>query len=400
MKTAVIGAGASGLVAAIYAAKNGEVVLIEKNNISGKKLLITGNGRCNYFNSDMNINHYYPNNNLNEIINENNIKEILSFFENIGIAPYIKDGYYYPLSNKAISVKNALVKEAKLENVKFENNFDVEKIEKKDKFIIHSKDKQIKADKVILALGGKSYPKTGSTGKGYEILKAFNHQVIDPLPALVPLVTEKKYNWAGARAKVKLTLKENEKIIKEETGEVQFTSYGISGICTFNLSILVSKELSNNKKISINFLNNLNLNTKEEVLNYLNKRDEKVSGRTIKELLDSLLEDKLLNVIFKETNINEDKYYSELNNKEKHKLAENLVDFNLKIIETKSFDQAQTKIGGVSLDEINTKTMESKKQKDMYVVGELLDVTGDCGGYNLAFAFITGMLAGKGINND
>lgn len=403
MKIAVVGGGASGLVAAIYAAKtNNEVILIEKNDICGKKILITGNGRCNYFNSDINENHYISNKEfLKSVLTENNKQEILNFLESIGIVPNIKNNYYYPRSNKAVSVRNALLEEAKLLNITIKNNFDVQSVVKEEQFIIKSNTEEIRVDKVILALGSKAYPKTGSDGFGYNILKSLGHEIIKPLPALVPLVAEGNFNaWAGARSEAKLTLLENNQKTKEEIGEVQFTDYGISGICVFNLSLLVSLGLDQNKneEVLINFLPWLN--NIEEVLNYLEKRSNIVTGRNVFELLEGLLDEKIINVIVKNSNIDEHKYFNELNSKEKYRLAENLYAFKLKIITTKSFDHAQITLGGVNVNEINPLTMESNIINGLYVTGELLDVNGECGGFNLAFAFISGMLAGKGTKND
>lgn len=405
MKVAIIGAGASGLVSAIYAAKtNSEVILIERNPNPGKKLLITGNGKCNYFNSDMTVSHYHSSNpeNLKEIITKKNQEEILNLFENIGIVPKIKNGYFYPYSNKAVSVKDALVKECELLGVNIITDFKVEKIIKEDKFIIKAKNKEITADKVILALGSKAYPRTGSDGTGYKIASSFNHEIIKPLPALTPLIGKEKYFnlWSGVRHEAKLSLFENDKLIKEEQGIVQFTDYGISGICAFNLSTYITKGLDNNKKeqIKINFIPFIKATT-QDIIDYLNNRSKKVTGRTIFELLEGILDYKLIKVILEKSNINTEKYLDELTKKEKYKLAENLYNFNLDIINTKSFENAQVCTGGVSLNEINPLTMESNLVKDLYIVGELLDVNGDCGGYNLAFAFISGMLAGKGVNN-
>jgi len=404
MKVVIIGAGASGLLSAIYAAKEGnEVTILEKNSKAGKKLLITGNGRCNYFNSDVNVNHYYSNDIdiLENIITKENKEKILNFFENIGIVPRIKNGYYYPYSNKAVSIKDALVKECELLGVNTILDFNVKNVIKEDKFIIESDSKKIIADKVILSLGSKAYPKTGSDGKGYEMASSFGHNIIKPLPALTSLIGNEKYfnAWDGVRSEVKLTLLENNKKIKEEVGEVQFTSYGISGISVFNLSSLVSIGLDNNKKedIVINFIPYLN--TVEEVIEYLNKRSEIVTGRTIFELLEGILDYKLIKVILDEAGIDPEKYLEELNKKEVYNLALYLHSFTLNIKGTKSFDNAQVCSGGVPLSEINPLTMESKLVKDLYIVGELLDVNGDCGGFNLAFAFISGMLAGEGAKN-
>lgn len=403
MKVAVIGGGASGLVSAIYAAKAGnEVILIERNNNLGKKLLITGNGRCNYFNSDINLKHYYSEDIdiLSKIINEENETEFLSFFDSIGITPKIKNGYYYPMSNKAVSVRDALVLECKMLGVEIITDFKVDNIIKKDIFLISSSDKKIKADKVILALGSKAYPKTGSDGKGYEIALSLGHSINKVLPSLTALSADESYLklWKGARSEVKLSLYENDKLIKIEEGEAQFTDYGISGICAFNLSSLITKGLYLNKKeeICINFIPFTNSKNIDDVIIYLNKRSQILSERTVFELLEGLLDYKLINAIIKKSKIDPDKNYQNLSKKEIYRLATNLYSFKINIVSTKSFENAQVCTGGVKLSEINPKTMESLIVPNLYIIGELLDVNGDCGGYNLAFAFISGMLAGKG----
>ncbi len=404
MKVVVIGAGASGLVAAIYAAKSGnEVILLERNNSVGKKILITGNGKCNYFNSCMDLSHYYSSDKekLKNIITEDNTAEILSFFESLGIMPRIKNGYYYPFSNKATSIRDALLKECHLLNIKIINNFLVEEVTKEEKFVIKSLNDKIIADKVVLALGSKAFPKTGSDGLGYKIASSFGHSIIEVLPALTGLIGNEKYFalWDGVRFDVKLSLLENEKLIKEEKGQLQFTNYGISGICAFNLSSLISKGLYLKKKeeVVINFLYDMNIETVSQVLSFLNDRSEKVTGRNVFELLEGILDYKLVNVILKKSNVSKEKYYDELSKKQKNNLALNLVSFKLEIIDTNSFENAQVCIGGVSFSEVD-ENMQSKIVPGLYFAGEILDVSGDCGGYNLAFAWITGMLSGKGTS--
>lgn len=403
MKVAVIGAGASGLVSAVYAAKEGnKVVLLERNNSLGKKLLITGNGRCNYFNSDMNLKHYYSEeiDILSKIITKENQKEILSFFESIGITPKIKNGYYYPISNKAVSIRDALEIECKMLGIEIITDFKVENIIKKDKFMISSQNTKIEADKVVLALGSKAYPKTGSDGIGYDIALSFGHSVNKVLPSLTGLCTNENYLnlWKGARTEVKLSLYENDNLIKIEEGEAQFTDYGISGICAFNLSSLITKGLYLNKKeeVCINFVPYINPKSIDDVVTYLNRRSQTLIKRTVFELLEGILDYKLINVIIKKSKIDPDKYFSDLSKKEVYHLASNLYSFKINIASTKSFENAQVCMGGVKLSEINPLTMESIIVKNLYITGELLDVNGDCGGYNLAFAFISGMLAGKG----
>ena len=320
----------------------------------------------------------------------------MNFFDRIGIIPKIKNGYYYPYSNQAISIKNALITEAKRTGVKIYNDTYIDEIKKENnKYIITYNKKTIISDSVIIATGSKAAPKTGSDGNGYELVKKFSHSIIEPLPALVQLRGEEKYfkDWAGIRSDVKISLYSDNELIKEETGEIQLTDYGISGICTFNLSRFVSRNLKENKKqyVLINFLPFL----EENKLNFFEERNNLVRNRTLNEFLEGLLNNKLIKVLLNISNLDQNKKWDDLNYEEKELLVTNLTNFKLKITGTNSFDQAQVCSGGVPLTEIKIKTMESIYNENLYIVGELLDVDGDCGGYNLSFAWISGMLAGK-----
>ncbi len=395
----IIGGGAAGLLAANYAkTENTLVTILEKNPICGKKILATGNGKCNYWNQDQDLKHYHSSNEelINEIITDKNKQEIMSFFNKLGIYPKIKNGYYYPSYNQAATIKDALTKEALRKNINIKNNAIVEKIEKQNnEFKIYTTNEIITADKVIVATGSKASPKTGSDGFGYKLLKKFNHQVIEPLPALVQLKTTGKYleKWSGIRTDVEVSLYENDNLIRTETGEIQLTNYGISGICVFNLSRYVSIGLSKNKKeqVRINFLPFLT-NPKEELNAFISNQPK----RSIRTQLEGFLNSKLVDVILTEANIKENKSYSDLTEQEKDILISFLTQFKTDVIGTNSFDQAQVCTGGIPLSEVNIQNMESKLVTNLYIVGELLDVDGDCGGYNLSFAWISGMLAGIG----
>lgn len=403
-KIIIIGGGASGLTAAINAKSNtNEVIILEKNSDCGKKILVTGNGRCNYFNDDQDIKHYHSKceNKLNDFINDTNLNEVLNFFESIGISPEIKDGYYYPKSNQAISVKNALLNEAISRKIKIVNNIDVTNIVKNEnKFIIETNNGNYEADVVILATGSKAAPKTGSDGIGYKILKNLGFEIEKPLPGLVQLISSDNLKDAsGVRTKAKLSLYENNELIKEEIGELQLTDYGISGICAMQLSSYISKGLDdkNIEEVRINFLPWLEI----DILSFVNERNELLKNRTISQLLDGLLNYKLVNTLLKKSNIKLDDLWNDLSNNKKEELCENLVNYKMFIDDTKDFENAQICVGGLSLEEIN-ESFETKIE-NLYVVGELLDVNGDCGGYNLTFAWLSGIIAGKkiaGDNND
>ena len=396
---AVIGGGASGLVSAIYASKNNKVTIFERNSNVGKKILLTGAGKCNYYNSNQDLSNYNSNDKdlVKNIITIENQNEIINFFDSIGIVPKIKNGYYYPKSGTSYSIREALYKEAILNGVQIINDFKVTKIIKENNhFIINPDDENLLFDKIILATGSKAFPKTGSDGIGYDIATKFGHHLIEPKPALVQLIGEEKYfkDWAGIRCDVKVSLYEDNKFIKKEEGEIQLTNYGLSGICILNLSGRLKRGINNHKEdIHINFLPFLN----EKVDIWLDNRNKKLKNRNIIELLESLLNYKLLRIILKQSNIDFNSKWDELTSYKRDILINNLIDFKVKIKNTNSFDQAQVCSGGVKLSEIDTNTMESNITKGLYIVGELLDVDGLCGGYNLTFAWISGMIAGKSV---
>ena len=399
MKIAIIGGGASGIVAAITCKKNGnDVTIIEGNDKLGKKLLVTGNGRCNYFNDDFSINHYHSSDIdlLKPLINDENKNKVLDFFYSIGIIPKVIDGYYYPVTNQATTILESLHNEIKRLGINILLNTKVNSIKYDNKFIIND---ELEFDKVIIACGSKAAPKTGSDGVGYQIAELFNHTIIKPLPALVQLKSDMKYmkDWSGIRTDATIKMYENDEYIKEERGELQLTDYGISGICTFQLSRDIVIGLDSNKKeqIYINFIPWLKSNT----LEYLEGRNEMMHNPSVQDLLDGMLNYKLVNMILKKNHINNSALYNKLSISEKRDICNDLDNFKVNIIGYNSFDKAQTCSGGIPLSEINIKTFESNKQSNLYFIGEILDVDGECGGYNLGFAWLSGILVGEHIND-
>lgn len=388
-KVVVIGGGASGIIASLRASDNNEVILLEKNDKCGKKILLTGNGKCNYWNSDIDISKYHTDSvlGLEEILSNRN--DVYNYLTSLGIYPKIKNGYYYPNSNQASSIREILCKELSKNNVNVVYNCQVEKIEKEnDKFIIYTNIDNYICDKVIIALGGASSPKSGTCGDGYKLLNNI-HTINKVLPSLVPLIGDGNYykDWNNIRVDAKLDLYVNSNYVDSEVGELQLTDYGISGIPTFNLSGLANKNiaLGNDVNIVINFLPDI-----DNVFEFLNNR----SGDTIEEIFESVLPYQLVFTLFKLANIDKNDNWNKIDDNKKNRLCSLISNFNFKVISSLDFDRSQVSIGGVSLKEINPKTMESLKMDNLYIVGEIIDVDGKCGGYNLAFAFITGYLAG------
>lgn len=388
MKIIIIGSGASGLAAGISLLRCGyDVTILERNNISGKKLLLTGAGRCNFFNSDQNIVHYHSNDKdiLAKIITSDNIHLVEDFITSLGIVPKVKDGYYYPFANQAYNMKELLERTYLDLGGKIKYNYLVEKIEKKSSlFLIND---TISCDKLILATGSKAYKITGSDGIGYQLAKKFNHHIVEVLPSLTSLITREKTNLKGVRVDAKVTLYEDGVKVREELGQVQFTDYGLSGICIFNLSYYAVKGLNKNKKEVITI----------DLMPFMDKVSFK--NKKVYDLLLGFLPNKMIDYILKTLNISKDVYYEDLSNDKKQELTKILKEMEFNIISYKEFDFSQVCSGGVSLREINPLTMESIFVKNLYIIGELLDVNGDCGGYNLTFAFLSGILTSRGDSN-
>ena len=384
MKVFIIGGGASGMVSAIKIHdQNHEVTILEKQPKLGKKLLTTGNGHCNYWNDIQNLNKYHSTN--IELFKDLFIKqkdEVLKFFDSLGIVPKIKNGYYYPFSNQATSILNALMAKIEEKNIKVICNEQVIKIKKDDnKFIITTNNHEYICDKIVISTGSLAGIKDEYLG--YQFAQDFNHHIIKPEPSLVALVgNDSYYNyWDGTRCEAKVSLISNNKLIKEELGEVQFTNYGISGICIFNLSTYFNEV--NNFTIKINFVPWYKENNFKE---WLNNQTNKLPNYSLKQILEGFLNYKIVNLIFKLLKISENAKWKDIN---QDKLIAYLTSFPFKPIKTKDFINAQTTKGGIPLSEIKMQTMESKIVKGLYFTGEILDVNGDCGGYNLGFAWMS-----------
>ena len=388
MKIIIIGSGASGLAAGISLLRCGyDVTILERNNISGKKLLLTGAGRCNFLNSDQNIVHYHSNDKdiLAKIITSDNIHLVEDFITSLGIVPKVKDGYYYPFANQAYNMKELLERTYLDLGGKIKYNYLVEKIEKKNSlFLVND---TISCDKLILATGSKAYKMTGSDGIGYQLAKKFNHHIVKVLPSLTSLITREKINLKGVRVDTKVTLYEDGVKVREELGQVQFTDYGLSGICIFNLSYYAVKGLNKNKKEVITI----------DLMPFMDKVSFK--NKKVYDLLLGFLPNKMIDYILKTLDISKDVYYENLKNEKRQELTKILKEMEFNITSYKEFDFSQVCSGGVSLREINPLTMESIFVKNLYIIGELLDVNGDCGGYNLTFAFLSGILTSRGDSN-
>ena len=405
-KVLIIGGGVAGLTAAITLRKNNhEVWVLERNDRPLKKLLLTGNGKCNYWNQDQAITHYHSTTEelLPELITSTRQQAVVDFFASIGIMPRIKNGYYYPFSNQASSVVESLYLSAKEQGVNFLTNLLVDEVVyQNNQFMVNPKKEKLIGDTLIITTGSMAYPKTGSDGIGYKLAEAFGHYIVPVMPALVQLKMKENdlKDWKGIRCEARLESLVNGKVIQEESGELQLTEYGISGICTLNISSKLARSLAAGDKVevAIHFLPWLS--TKQEVRMYLENRACLFPNRTLEELLETILPYKLVHVLFNHYKVDFKKKWHTLTHQEQDTVSRFLFCHTIEIIGTNSFDQAQVCSGGVALTEVNLDSLESKKQKDLYFAGEILDVNGDCGGYNLGFAFLSGILVGKKVGND
>ena len=401
MKTeiAVIGGGASGLMAAITAKKSGkEVIILERKDRILKKVLITGNGRCNITNVNANISNYFGKNisSVENILNRFTPQDTMDFFNELGIVCNEENrGKVYPLSGQASSVVDALRFEAERLGIKIETEFYVRKIEKDGfKFRIYSEDrKKIEAGRVILAAGGQSYPELGSNGSGFELAKELGHSVTKLSPSIVQLKTEKHQvkGLQGIKTDVAVTAYGDNKKICTYDGELLFTDYGISGNVVFNISFVMP--LYKNVEFEIDFMEKFDYN---ELYEMLKERKRILSHLTMENYFNGMINKKLGQFLSKVSGIEKlSKPVKDLNDSDIRKLCTVLKKYRVKILETTGFKNAQVTAGGVSLDEVNTETLESKIVKGLYFSGEVLDVYGECGGFNLQWAWASGYIAGE-----
>lgn len=401
MKTeiAVIGGGASGMIAAITARKSGkEVVILERKDRILKKVLITGNGRCNITNVNADISNYFGKDisSVENILNSFNPQDTMDFFNGLGVVCNEENrGKVYPLSGQASSVVDALRFEAERLGVRIETEFYVRKIEKEGfKFKIYSEErKKIEAGRVIIAAGGQSYPELGSNGSGFELAKELGHSVTRLSPSIVQLKTEKYQvkGLQGIKTDVAVTAYGDNKKICTYDGELLFTDYGISGNVVFNISFIMP--LYKNVEFEIDFMEKFDYN---ELYEILKERKKMMSHLTMENYFNGMINKKLGQFLSKMSGIEKlSKPVKDLNDSEIRKLCTVLKKYRIKILDTTGFKNAQVTAGGVSLNEVNTETLESKIVKGLYFSGEVLDIYGECGGFNLQWAWASGYIAGK-----
>lgn len=391
----IIGAGASGCFLALtlkYKNPNLKIALIEKNDKLGKKLLITGNGRCNLGNTNINIDNYNSSSSLEKFANSLQKNEYLNYLKKFGILIKKEDTStrLYPYSNQAITVCKSFERALENENVKLIYNYDVKKATYENSSFVLNND--LKCKKLVVATGGKTYIKTESKDNGYSILKSFGHTITKLYPALTFLKTDHKYikDLQGVRANVVVSLSVDGSVLKKEEGQVQFTKDALSGICIFNLSRDVNRYLKDNKKVEI--VVDLVPDYNRAYIEYYLKE---FSDYNVVDAISCILNKKIAQVVSNKLKLS-DKKISGLSNSELENISYALKNMHFNIIETGDFKAAQVTNGGAKLDEF-TSGLESLRKPLLYAIGEVLDVDGKCGGYNLSWAFNSALIAAEDI---
>ena len=410
MNIGIVGGGASGMFLAsmLKKNKNVNVTLIERNSRLGKKLLLTGNGKCNFTNDDYstNVKNIYNSDFAYNIYCAHDKDDFLSFMRNIGIEPKVEihkgEKYYYPNSNKSLSVYYALLDKIIDNGVKILYDTFVKDIKKSDDgFIVVTNDSSLHFDSIIIASGGNTYKNTGSDGNIYKVLEKLGHTIVKPLPALCGFSYNDKdlLSLKGVRvdASIKALVYDmgGSKTEFIEKGEIQFTQNGVSGIPVMNLSRLVNRYIDENKKVDliIDFAYIID-EKKISLISYLSERKEKLYYKDSKNFLCGFIPDEIAYIIIKRCGI-KDKLVSKLSDSELERVACEISNFKIADIKTPSIDNAQITIGGVNLKEVDNVTLESKIIREMYLIGEVLDVDGKCGGYNLQFAYSSAATVAK-----
>lgn len=398
-RIAIVGGGASGMMAAITAAEHGsEVWIYESKERLGKKILATGNGKCNFTNLVQEDSCYRGTDaTFSKAVREFfSVEKTLEFFKKIGIEPKIKNGYVYPNSEQAASVADTLVMELRAKQVKIVQEQVLSVKAEDEAFLVKTEHGQNEFDKVILCCGSPAGMKNPKEFSGYALAERLGHHITDLLPALVQLRCKEKWfkTVSGVRTEGVITVYENGKEFAKERGELLFAEYGLSGIPVFQISRFAGEALNRGSKVTCK-VDLLPGYTKEELETLLVKRYETLKKRTAEELLVGLHNHKVNYILLKELGIDpvadSKKAYCR---EDLTKLAMSYKELTCQVTELNPFANAQVCAGGVDTSEIDNTTMESKLVRGLYFAGEMVDVDGTCGGYNLQWAWSSGYVAG------
>lgn len=401
MKIGIIGGGAAGIMAALQI-KGHEVHIFERNDRIGKKLLATGNGRCNYTNLNMGPEYYHgeERNFVKPALNYFGKEETIDFFKShLMLSTSIENGRTYPVTLKASSVLNLFLRELDKKNIYVHTNYFLRQIEKtKGGFKLQFKDEEpFYVDRVVLATGGMSMPVSGSDGNGYRILKSLGHTLVEPFPGLVQVKLRSEFlrHLAGTKVVGEVRLIKEGKIIGREEGDLLFTKYGISGPPILDLSRKVGENLNSKLYMEIPFVNNLEKGFESFAVNAFNNSDS-----TLGEFIEGVCDKKFLRVVEALIKIDKNTPLRDINDSLRGKIIKVLHSTRFEVEGLNGYGESQVTCGGISTEEVNSETMESNIVKGLYLVGEVLDVDGDCGGYNIQWAFSSAALCGKVLSSE
>ena len=393
MKIAIIGGGASGIAAAICAKRNNKensVTVFERSDRVLRKLLATGNGRCNLSNESISEENYFSHDiaDVSKILSAFPPNDERQFFESIGLLLCSEDGRIYPYSRRANAVSDALRSECEKLGVNIRINSFIDKIEKKsDKFIILGE----AFDKAVISCGGFSAPSFGTDGNSFTLLKSLGHTITKTSYALSPIkVYENVKSLKGIRTFATLTLINNGQKVRSEKGELQLTDYGLSGIPIMQLS----RECKDGSIIEVDLMS---VFSKEKLEEFLTERKEAFSHLKADDFLTGFMHKTLAQYILSKCNIKANMPSGDLIKKDICALSKEIKALSFKVKSVVGKEQSQATCGGARLDEFSAGTLESKKVKNLYCIGEALDCVGDCGGYNLHWAWATAHIAGKNL---
>lgn len=397
----VIGAGASGLMAAVTAARSGcNVTLIDSNSKIGRKICATGNGRCNYSNVKMSSDFFRTKEDKAHLIDKTlerfGTDRLTTFFSELGMLPRDINGYLYPASEQASSVTEMFSYELKRLKVKVILDERIVDIRKNNNgFLCIGSQSTYLCDALIISVGGLAAPNMGSDGNLYPVIKRLGHTFTEMYPALTGLLFKDKNltKISGVRFKAGVGLYADNQLLREESGELIINKEYIGGIPVMQLSTYYGKNKGSRIFLKIDLFDEF---TKEELYGILSRRffSPYAGGKTIYETLTGLINAKLLNYIIREAGLNPEKKASVLRPSDLNKLILCMKELQIEIVGTCGFDKAQVTSGGIPLSEVNS-NFQSYKLKGLYLTGEILDVDGMCGGYNLQWAFSSGYIAGE-----
>ena len=397
----IVGGGASGLMCAIGAKqknKNISVAIIEKNDRVGKKLLSTGNGRCNLTHNNITAENYCGSfrTQSKAVFEKYNTDKLLEIFKNLGLLTFCdNEGRYYPQCKQASAVLDVLRFACDRLNVEIFCGENIRSIRNNNSyFSVKTDENEFISKKLVIANGSKAAPKLGGNSSSADYLKNFGHTFVPFSPALCPVKVKSEVikSLKGIRATAKAVLfDKNGKIVKEEIGEVQFSDNSLSGICIFNLSLYTKKEFL----ISLDLLPYI---SDRELKSLLYNNKKLFSDLTIDNLLTGILQKRLGQAVLKESKVNDfSRKCSTFSDSEIENIIRKIKDMRFPVIENCGFEHAQCALGGMNGCEIDENTMQSKIVKNLYICGEAIDLCGECGGYNLHFAFASGLTAGESL---